>query len=353
MFKGTLNGRGDEDWIRIDLKAGSTYVIAVTGEDNAMTANGAATDTVLRMHDSKGGLVDNEDWMNDDIKPVGSPGNDANLNSRITITAEEDATYYISVSSYTGNPTQDNSGDYTITVEELDLPADITGGRSGMRNLSAPMVQSHSQAKVAMTPCTAWAATTNWTAARAMTCSQAVRAKICSRAAPMRKMDTISYKSSMEGVDINLRAGTANGGDADGDTLGEDIENVEGSMHDDMLSGTRGDNKLWGLGGNDELSGDRGTDMLYGGDGMDMLYGGDGDDTLEGGYGADELTGGDGDDTAAYTGSMMGVTVRLHANQAMGGDAEGDEFVDVTTVEYPNPDPEAPRDEATLERNGS
>ena len=161
--------------------------------------------------------------------------------------------------------------------------------------------------------------------------------------------DTISYKSSMEGVDINLRAGTADGGDADGDTLGEDIENVEGSMHDDMLSGTRGDNKLWGLGGNDELNGDRGADMLYGGAGMDMLYGGDGDDTLEGGMGADELTGDDGDDTAAYTRSMMGVTVRLHANQAMGGDAEGDEFVDMTTVEYANPDPEAPREEATLE----
>ena len=77
MFKGTLNGRGDEDWIRIDLKAGSTYVIAVTGEDNAMTANEAATDTVLKMYDSKGGLVrDNEDWMNDDIKPVSSPGAD-------------------------------------------------------------------------------------------------------------------------------------------------------------------------------------------------------------------------------------------------------------------------------------
>ena len=49
--------------------------------------------------------------------------------------------------------------------------------------------------------------------------------------------------------------------------------------------------------------------------------------TLEGGYGADMLTGGDRrSDTASYSMSMMGVTVRLHSLQAMGGDAEGDTF---------------------------
>ena len=40
------------------------------------------------------------------------------------------------------------------------------------------------------------------------------------------------------------------------------------------------------------------------------------------------LTGGDGVDTASYGGSMMGVTVRLHSQQAMGGDAEGDTWGD-------------------------
>ena len=140
------------------------------------------------------------------------------------------------------------------------------------------------------------------------------------------------------GVTINLRAGTASGGDADGDDLGEMIENVMGSDQDDMLTGDRGVNSLWGLGGNDMLYGDRGNDMLYGGMGDDELDGEDGDDTLEGGYGADELTGGGGDDTASYTRSMMGVTVRLHASQAMGGDAEGDTWGDVTTETYMLPD---------------
>ena len=95
--------------------------------------------------------------------------------------------------------------------------------------------------------------------------------------------------------------------------------------------------RLWGLAGNDTLSGRDGPDMLSGGAGDDVLDGGDEDDTLEGGYGADMLTGGGGADTASYANSTMGVTVRLHANKVMGGDAEGDIFVDMTTVEYSVP----------------
>ena len=154
-------------------------------------------------------------------------------------------------------------------------------------------------------------------------------------------MDTVTYNGSPMGVTINLRAGTASGGDAEGDTLGDDIENVMGSMYDDSLSGSRVDNMIWGLGGNDDLFGDKGDDTLSGGAGDDTLDGGDGEDTLEGGYGADVLTGGEDDDTASYAGSMMGVTVRLHSQQAMGGDAEGDTWGDTITVEYDNPDPEA------------
>ena len=145
--------------------------------------------------------------------------------------------------------------------------------------------------------------------------------------------DTISYKYSMEGVTINLLTGAARGGDAEGDTIGTDIEDVQGSMHDDRLSGDNKANTLMGLGGNDDLSGDNGKDVLDGGAGDDELDGGDGDDSLTGGPGADELTGGEDEDTASYARSAEGVTVRLHAFQAMGGDAEGDTFAD--TVIYP------------------
>ena len=159
--------------------------------------------------------------------------------------------------------------------------------------------------------------------------------------------DTITYKYSPAGVTINLNSGTASGGHAEGDTLGEMLENVIGSDHDDTITGTDDvnvGNKLWGGDGNDTLSGREGEDTLNGGAGDDSLDGGDEDDILEGGPGADMLTGGLGADTASYAGSMMGVTVRLHTSQAMGGDAEGDTWGDTVTVDYtvPAEDPEDP-----------
>lgn len=150
--------------------------------------------------------------------------------------------------------------------------------------------------------------------------------------------DTIAYPDSPLGVVINLHDGSASGGDADGDDIGgNDIENVIGSVHDDLLTGTNSGlvgNSLWGLAGMDRLNGGAGDDHLYGGPGDDMLDGGADDDTLEGGPGADTLTGGAGDDTLSYAGSVMGVTVRLHSEQAMGGDADGDVFTDRATNTY-------------------
>ena len=194
-------------------------------------------------------------------------------------------------------------------------------------------------------------------------------------------MDTASYTMSGMAVTVNLSVAAtdatamnprAAGGDADGDMIGTDVENVRGSMHDDMLTGddmgtpvpaVLGDNpattdvtetdhvvtaavegfgnKLFGNMGNDMLKGGKGEDTLHGGKGDDTLYGGDdndklmgemgddalkgnaGDDTLIGGEGADVLLGGGlneagtafmadaGMDTADYSGSEMGVTVDL------------------------------------------
>ncbi len=149
--------------------------------------------------------------------------------------------------------------------------------------------------------------------------------------------DTLSYFASGAAVTVNLEAGTARGGEAEGDVLGDDLEGVWGSAYDDYLTGTNSlfvGNVLWGLDGNDRLDGGWGDDWLYGGQGVDILFGGDEDDVLEGGPGADMLVGGHGDDTASYIDSSAGVTVRLHSFQARGGDAEGDIFSDVVTVRY-------------------
>ena len=111
--------------------------------------------------------------------------------------------------------------------------------------------------------------------------------------------DTAAYTMSEEGVTIDLgaRGGpSAKGGDAMGDTL-DDIENVRGSMHDDMLTGDGEDNKLYGNQGDDELMGGVGNDMLRGGKGDDEIEGGVGDDKIYGDKGDDTLTGNGGDDT--------------------------------------------------------
>ena len=149
--------------------------------------------------------------------------------------------------------------------------------------------------------------------------------------------DTVSYLFSPAAVVINLRDRTATGGDASGDTLGDDIEHIWGSAYDDILRGTDSlfvGNIIFGYDGDDGLYGGWGDDILSGGEGNDLLDGGDEDDLLMGGPGADILTGGLGDDFAAYLTSSDGVTVRLHSLQASGGDAEGDTWGDLVTVRY-------------------
>ena len=188
--------------------------------------------------------------------------------------------------------------------------------------------------------------------------------------------DTASYLFSPAAVIINLRDGTATGGDASGDTLGDDIEHIWGSAYDDILTGTDSlfvGNIIFGHDGNDELYGGWGDDILSGDEGDDLLSGGDEDDILIGGPGADTLNGNDGDDklyggadadtlnggagfneleggagadvlvgmdgassndydTASYASSDAGVEVRLDEGVARGGHAEGDTLVGIEGV---------------------
>ena len=301
-----------------------------------MEDDGGSDDTVLRLYDGKGGWI----ATNDDIIPAGNDSNpdridDTNLNSQLVFMAEEDGTYYISASSYTNNPEDHNNGTYTVSVVVLDLPTDIEG-----TDVDDKIFGTDGGEKIAGNDGNdaiyAGAGDDEIDGGDGHDLIQGGAGGDDLTGGDGR--DTVSYEHSPMGVTVNLRAGTASGGNADGDDLADDFENVRGSENDDDLSGDRGTNKIWALGGNDILFGDKSTDYLYGGAGDDELDGGDGDDTLEGGYGADELTGGEDDDTASFAGSMMGVTVRLHSRQIEGGDAEGDTWGDLVTVEYELPD---------------
>jgi Ca2+-binding RTX toxin-like protein/subtilisin-like proprotein convertase family protein len=115
-------------------------------------------------------------------------------------------------------------------------------------------------------------------------------------------IDTVDYEGSTAAVIIDLSAPAiadrARGGDAEGDELlvsvpsGDNtFENVNGSEHDDrltgdyranVLSGGEGDDLLNGLGDADRLNGARGGDFLIGGIGGDNVSGGEGGDTIFG-----------------------------------------------------------------------
>jgi Ca2+-binding RTX toxin-like protein len=162
--------------------------------------------------------------------------------------------------------------------------------------------------------------------------------------------DAAGYFSSGAAVTVDLAAGTGTGGDAQGDVL-SNIENLGGSVFNDILTGNAGINAINGGGGNDSIAGAAGSDALYGGNGNDQIDGGaDGDalsgaagtDTLAGGAGndainggadADAIDGGAGIDIADYNGSGVGVTVNLATNINTGGYAQGDTLTNVENVQ--------------------
>ena len=143
--------------------------------------------------------------------------------------------------------------------------------------------------------------------------------------------DTATYVHSDAGVTIDLAAGSAEGGHAEGDTL-TGIESVRGSDHDDLLVARNDGSTLWGQRGDDLLNGGDGTDYLLGDRGNDTLMGGAGFDYLEGGAGADVLDGGEGFGYAIYELSDAGVTVNLATGEAEGGHAEGDTLTGIDSV---------------------
>ena len=107
--------------------------------------------------------------------------------------------------------------------------------------------------------------------------------------------DTALY-SGLAGVRVDLNLTSAqNTGGAGIDTL-VSIENLSGSVFNDVLYGNSLNNAFEGRAGHDRLVGAAGDDQLNGGSGRDGLVGDSGNDTLNGGFDDDGLTGGPGDD---------------------------------------------------------
>ncbi len=107
--------------------------------------------------------------------------------------------------------------------------------------------------------------------------------------------DWAGYWFSDAGVTVDLATGEGRGGDAAGDRL-SNIENLEGSHHDDVLLGNAHANRIDGHDGHDRLAGGDGNDTLRAGNGNDIAAGGNGRDTITGGEGHDDLRGESGND---------------------------------------------------------
>ena len=99
---GEIEERGDRDWFAVELEAGKSYRFDLEGSP---TSAGTLSDTYLRgIHDAAGDLIAG---TTDDDDGVGR-------NSRVTFTATEDATYYVSAAGYLYH-----EGTYTLSVEEV------------------------------------------------------------------------------------------------------------------------------------------------------------------------------------------------------------------------------------------
>lgn len=83
--------------------------------------------------------------------------------------------------------------------------------------------------------------------------------------------DTVSYLSAEWSVSVNLAiTSSQNTGSSGYDTI-LNVENIEGSMYNDTLSGNSGANIIDGMDGNDLIEGGDGNDTLIGGLGIDVL----------------------------------------------------------------------------------
>lgn len=114
--------------------------------------------------------------------------------------------------------------------------------------------------------------------------------------------DALGESGGFRGISADLSKGTIRDGFGGRDTVSQ-VENVNGTLFRDTITGSKDANTLTGNGGNDALNGLAGHDTLHGGLGVDTLNGGDGNDVLTGDDGADVFMF---RDTTATTGLNIG-----------------------------------------------
>lgn len=139
--------------------------------------------------------------------------------------------------------------------------------------------------------------------------------------------DEADYETADVGLTASLADPSINTGHAAGDVY-VDIEDLAGSLYNDILYGDAQDNNILGWPGDDQI---------YGGAGFDGLEGGPGADRLDGGAGLD-LVGYTNAGTAngfpaSYTTLGVGVTASLLNPSINTGEAAGDTYFNIENMQ--------------------
>ncbi|MCS6627310.1 calcium-binding protein [Roseibacterium beibuensis] len=128
-------------------------------------------------------------------------------------------------------------------------------------------------------------------------------------------VDHVTYSTAAAGVTVSLTLGAASDdGDGGTDSL-SGIENLTGSIFNDVLAGSGADNRIVGGAGNDTVDGLNGNDLLLSGAGVDVFNGGGGIDTVD------------------YSGAAAGMRAQLNTNASINdGDGATDTFSGVENL---------------------
>ena len=253
IFNGHLDGSGDSDWIRVELAAGTSYMIMVAPRDpDGAGPQVAAADTTLEIFDAAGDVVASKDDLSV-ADQARYPGADAK-HPIVMFEPETAGVYYLSVNSYNKVASTDNSGGYSLELTALEPPPDPNremeltgtagadklvgaGGEDTLKGGAGNDFLSGGGDNDAL-----------FGEAGDDTLEGGPGRDTLDGGANGVAGDTITYANSAEAVRVNLGKATATGGDAEGDVI-MNIENIIGSAGDDWLRGDANDNILTGGGG--------------------------------------------------------------------------------------------------------
>jgi Ca2+-binding RTX toxin-like protein len=251
---GALQSAGDRDWFAVNLQAGYTYKIDLAGH-----ASGAGTlaDPYLRLHDSSGALV----AQNDDVVSGSNP------DSEVLYTAPSSGTYYVEAGAYLDG----YAGSYRVSATQTATAQTSAGPTSGDDVLNGR----------------AGGDSIDGLAGDDTIVGQDGHNILHGGDGN----DSIVGGSGFNQVNGNAGADTVIGHSASGDWLlggqGNDLIDASASTGSNILNGNLGNDTVYAGSGGDTLRGGQGDDLLVGGSGSDWLSGDMGHDTLTGGAGAD------------------------------------------------------------------